>query len=321
MLHEIQLPEIKKLESKGNTAIFAIEPLHPGYGMTLGNSLRRVLLSSLDGAAVTSAKIEGVLHEFSTIPNVKEDVVEIMMNLKQLRVKATTDFDESQYITLSKIGPAKVTAADIKGNQSIEVLNPELHIVTLDNKKAKIDMELRIDRGRGYVTVEKRKKEKTGVGFIALDALYSPIRRVRYNVESTRVGQMTNLDKLILEIETDGTITPEEAVHKSSEILVDHFLVLSGKESATVKKQEVVEADDQSQSSGIMVEEINLSPRTTNALLNNDIKTVDDILKRSFDELKNLKGFGAKAYEEVLEKLDELGLLTDKKEEEETQDA
>ncbi len=321
MLYEIQLPEIKKLESKGNTAVFAIEPLHPGYGMTLGNSLRRVLLSSLDGAAVTSAKIEGVLHEFSTIPNIKEDVVEIMMNLKQLRVKAVSDFDEPQYITLSKTGPAKVTAADIKTNQNVEVVNPDLHIATLDNKKAKFDVELCIDRGRGYVTAEKRKKEKTGVGFIALDALYSPVRRVRYNVESTRVGQMTNLDKLILEIETDGTVTPEEAVQKSSEILVDHFLVLSGKESATVRKPEVAEIDGDNQSSGIMVEEINLSPRTTNALLNNDIKTVDDILKRSLDELKNLKGFGAKAYEEVLEKLDELGLLTDKKEEDNSQDA
>lgn len=314
MLHEIQLPEIKKLESKGNTATFSIEPLHPGYGMTLGNSLRRVLLSSLEGAAVTSCKIEGVLHEFSTIPNVKEDVVEIIMNLKKLRVNSVSD--EVEYLTLSKVGAGKVTAKDIKTTQNVDVLNPELEIATLDNKNAKLDIELRVDRGRGYVTVEKRKKEKLGVGFIALDALYSPIRRVRYNVESTRVGQMTNLDKLVLEIETDGTMSPEDALKKSAEILVEHFLVVTGKESITARKNEVEAEEAQSASSGIMVEEINLSPRTTNALLNNDIKTVDDVLKRSLDELKNLKGFGAKAYDEVIEKLDELGLLKDKKEEE-----
>lgn len=314
MLHEIQLPETKKLESKKNTATFSIEPLHPGYGMTLGNSLRRVLLSSLEGAAATSVKIEGVLHEFSTIPNIKEDVVEIIMNLKKLRVKSLSD--EVEYLTLSATGPGKVTAADIKTNQNVEVLNPELHIATLDNKNAKFDMELRVDRGRGYVTVEKRKREKLGVGFIALDALYSPIIRVRYHVESTRVGQMTNLDKLILEIETDGTMTPEEALTRSSEILVEHFLVVCGKESVSAKRAEVVSEIAENTSSGIMVEEVNLSPRTTNALLNNDIKTIDDVLKRSLDELKNLKGFGAKAYDEVIEKLDELGLLKDKKKEE-----
>ncbi|MDO8507744.1 MAG: DNA-directed RNA polymerase subunit alpha [bacterium] len=314
MLHEIHLPEIKKIESKGNTATFAIEPLHPGYGMTLGNSLRRVLLSSLEGAAVTSCKIEGVLHEFSTIPNVKEDVVEIIMNLKKLRVKSLSD--DVEYLTLSKSGAGKVTAKDIKNTQNVAVLNPDLEIATLDNKNAKLDIELRVDRGRGYVTVEKRKKEKLGVGFIALDALYSPIRRVHYNVESTRVGQMTNLDKLVLEIETDGTVTPEEALSRSSEILVEHFLVICGKESVSAKRQEAEVEEADSASSGIMIEEINLSPRTTNALLNNDIKTVDDVLKRSLDELKNLKGFGAKAYDEVIEKLDELGLLKGKKEEE-----
>lgn len=314
MLHEIQLPEIKKTESKGFSAVFAIEPLHPGYGMTLGNSLRRVLLSSLEGAAVTSCKVEGVLHEFSTIPNVKEDMVEIIMNLKKLRVKSVSD--DVEYLTLSKSGQGKVTAKDIKTNQNVEVLNPELEIATLDNKNAKLDIELRVERGRGYVTVEKRKKEKLGVGFIALDALYSPVRKVRYNVESTRVGQMTNLDKLVLEIETDGTMTPEEALSRASEILVEHFLAVSGKETVTAKRQIVEAEEESSTSSGIMVEEVNLSPRTTNALLNNDIKTVDDILKRSLDELKNLKGFGAKAYDEVIEKLDELGLLKDKKEEE-----
>lgn len=308
MIGEIQIPEVKKLESKEkNNVVFSVEPLYPGYGMTLGNSLRRVLISSLEGAAVTSVKVEGVLHEFSTIPNVKEDMVEIIMNLKRLRVKSTSD--EPQYLTLSVFGEKEVKAGDINKTSEVEILNPDMHIATLDGKNAKMEMELRVDKGRGYVTVEKRGKEKMGVGFITMDALYSPIVKVRYNVENTRVGQMTNLDKLILEIETDGTISPEEAMSKASEILVDQFLTISGKESAVRRQPEEKKEEGKSESADIMIEEVNLSPRTTNALLNNDLKTVDDVLKMNQDELRNLKGFGAKAYDEVLEKLNELGLL------------
>jgi len=312
VIQEIQLPEIKKIESGENSGVFVIEPLYPGYGMTLGNSLRRVLLSSLDGAAITSVKIEGVAHEFSTIPNIKEDVVEIIMNLKRIRVKSLSD--EVEYLNLSVAGQKKVTAGDIKKNANVEIANPEQEIATLDNKNARLEMELRVEKGRGYITVEKREREKLGVGVIALDALYSPIIKVRYNVESTRVGQMTNLDKLILEIETDGTITPDDAVARSADILVDHFLILTGKESVTRRKPEQEENVVESEGTNIMIEEINLSPRTTNALLNNDIKTVDDILKLGMDELKGLKGFGAKAFEEVIEKLDELKLTPVKEE-------
>lgn len=303
MLHEIHLPEIKSLKTEGNLATFTIEPLFPGYGMTLGNSLRRVILSSLPGAAVTAVKIEGVSHEFSTIKDVKEDVVDIILNLKQLCVKSHSD--EIVSLKLVASGEGVVTAAQFEKNADIEIANPKHVIATLDNKNAKLEMEIFIEKGRGYVPVEKRDGGKLGVGVIAVDALYSPIRRVRYNVESTRVGQMTDLDRLVIEIETNGVTSPKEAISQAAEILVDHFLVLSGKEVAKVK--ECVDVVANEEGGDILIEEVNLSPRTTNALLNNDIKTVADILKLSDGELKTLKGFGSKAYDEVREKLTELG--------------
>jgi len=303
MLHEIHLPEIKTVKSEGNLATFAIEPLFPGYGMTLGNPLRRVILSSLPGAAVTGVKIEGVSHEFSTIKDIKEDVVDIILNLKQLSVKSHSD--EIVSLHLSANGEGVVTAAKFDKNADIEIANPELVIATLDNKNAKLEMDVFIEKGRGYVPVEKRDGAKLAAGVIAVDALYSPIRRVRYNIESTRVGQMTDLDRLIIEIETNGVITPKEAINQATAILVDHFLVLSGKGVAKVK--ECVDTVTSEEGGDILIEEVNLSPRTTNALLNNDIKSVADILKLSDGELKTLKGFGSKAYDEVREKLTELG--------------
>lgn len=303
MLHEIHLPEIKTVKTEGNLATFAIEPLFPGYGMTLGNSLRRVILSSLPGAAVTAVKIEGVSHEFSTIKDVKEDVVDIILNLKQLCVKSHSD--EVVSLKLVASGEGVVTAEKFEKNADIEIANPKHVIATLDNKNAKLEMEIFVEKGRGYVPVEKRDGGKIGAGIIAVDALYSPIRRVRYNVESTRVGQMTDLDRLVIEIETNGVIDPKEAINQASAILVDHFLVLSGKEVAKVK--ECTDAVTNEVGGDILIEEVNLSPRTTNALLNNDIKSVADILKLTDGELKTLKGFGSKAYDEVREKLTELG--------------
>lgn len=307
MLYEIHLPEIKTTSTNGNKATFEIGPLYPGYGMTLGNSLRRVILSSLPGAAVTAVKIEGISHEFSTIKNVKEDVVEIILNLKQLNVKVHSD--EIQTLTLDVSGEGVVTAKQFTPNAEVEIANPELVIATLDNKSAKLRMDVKIEKGRGYVPVEKRDGSREEIGVIAVDALYSPVRRVNYSVESARVGQMTNLDKLVMEIETNGVIEPAEAIKQASEILVDHFMVLSGKEVATKKAEHVAEATSE-EGSDILVEEVNLSPRTTNALLNNEIKTVSDVLKLTDGELKTLKGFGAKAYDEVREKLVELGFNT-----------
>lgn len=305
MLHPIQLPELKPVREDGNKATFVVEPLHSGYGMTLGNSLRRVILSSLGGAAVTAVKIDSVAHEFSTIEGVKEDVVEIILNLKKLRFRVFSDDPQFLVLTASKKG--EVTAADIKTTADVEIVNPDQIIATLDKDKTKLGMEIKVEKGRGYVPVENREAEKLEVGMIAVDALYSPVVRVRYNVENTRVGQMTDLDRLVLEVETDGTITPHDAIQQAAEILVEHFRVVAGNlsaEDATVASATLADSG----SSKINIEEINLSPRTTNALINNDIKSVKDLLKLSDTELRELKGFGSKAYEEVKEKIAELGI-------------
>ncbi len=310
MLHPIQLPELKPTQEEGNKATFVVEPLHPGYGMTLGNSLRRVILSSLGGAAVTAVKIDSVAHEFSTIEGVKEDVVEIILNLKKLRFRVFSD--EPQYLMLSVSRKGEITAADIKTTADVEIVNPEQIIATLDNAKVKLGMEIKVEKGRGYVPVENREAEKLEVGMIAVDALYSPIQRVRYNVENTRVGQMTDLDRLNMEIETDGTITPHEAIRQAAEILVDHFRVVAGIAAEGEAASAPAGAVDLG-SAKINIEEVNFSPRTTNALINNDIKSVQDLLKLSDTELRELKGFGSKAYDEVKEKIVELG-ITDSKE-------
>jgi len=309
VLHPIQLPELKLISESGNKAAFAVEPLYTGYGMTLGNSLRRVLLSSLGGAAITAVKIDGVTHEFSTIGGVKEDVVEIIMNLKKVRFRVFAD--EPQILSLAASGKGAVTAEAIKTNAAVEVVNPDQLIATVDGAKTKLNMEIRVEQGRGYVPVEEREHEKLEINMIAIDALYSPIQRVRYNVENTRVGQMTDLDRLVVEIETDGTVTPADAIKQAAEILVEHFQVVAGQ---MVRPNEVGEVAPHREDSAtkLGIEEINLSPRTTNALLNNDIRTVKSLLSYSPNELRDLKGFGAKAYDEVNEKLDELGLSLEK---------
>lgn len=304
MLYDIHLPEIETISEEKTRATFAISPLYQGYGMTLGNSLRRVILSSLPGSAVTAVKIDGVAHEFSTIPHVKEDVIELILNLKQLRVKLHSD---EEFISLSASGAGEVKAGDIKGNANVEIANSELHIATLDSKQAKLDIEIKVEKGRGFVPVEKREGEKLGVGMIAVDALYAPIKKVRYNVEPTRVGQMTDLDRLVIEIETDGTISPREALEQASEVLVDHFLVVSGKDSVARKENGEEKKEGDNAAAKILIEEVNLSPRTTNALLNNELKTIEDILRLKDSELRQLKGFGAKAYDEIKDKLAELG--------------
>lgn len=311
MLYPIQLPELKTISEAGNKATFAIEPLHSGYGMTLGNSLRRVILSSLSGAAVTAVKIDSVAHEFSTIAGVKEDVVEIILNLKRLRFRVYSD--EPQFLMLTANGQGEITAASIKTTSDVEIVNPEQIIATLDNAKSKIGMEIKVEKGRGYVPVENRESEKLEVGMIAVDALYSPVQRVRYNVENTRVGQMTDLDRLVMEIETDGTITPQDAIRQAAELLVEHFHVIAGNPVGAVAAVAAAEERTESGASKISIEEINLTPRTTNALINNEIKNVKDLLKLSDQELRELKGFGSKAYEEVKDKIAELGFASAEK--------
>jgi DNA-directed RNA polymerase subunit alpha len=306
MLNPIHLPEIHLLEGTNNEGKFAIEPLYPGYGMTLGNSLRRVLLSSLPGAAISAVKIDGVAHEFSTIPGVREDVVELILNLKLIRLRIEGE-EDTVTLLLSKSGEGEVKAGDIKTPSNVEILNPDLVLAHLSGAKTKLSLELRAERGRGYIPVEKRDSDKLEVGMIAVDALYTPVNKVRYNVENTRVGQMTDLDRLVIELGTDGTISPEDAIRQASQILMDHLQVLTGEGSVT-PKAEAKRGRKQETAESILIEELNLSPRTTNALLNNDLRTVEDIVRLTDSELKSLKGFGNKAYEEVRDKLDELGL-------------
>lgn len=296
------------------SATFTIEPLHTGYGMTLGNSIRRVLLSSIAGAAITAFKIEGATHEFTTIPGVKEDIVEIMLNLKNIKFRMFTD--EAQHLRIVKKGKGVVCAKDIELNADIEVVNPEQIIATIDDSKAEIIMDIVVELGRGYRTVEEGAINKAS-DLIALDALFGPVTRVRYKVENTRVGQITDLDKLLMTIDTDGSITPSDAFEEAAAILVNQYTALAGQTrveaSAPLTTASFEESDqdiENAESAELMtsIEDLNLSARTTNALVNNDIHTLKDLFSLSDSELKELKGFGSKALDEVKEKMAEMEL-------------
>ena len=295
-----------------NSATFSVEPLHTGYGMTLGNSLRRVLLSSIAGAAVTAFKLEGVSHEFTTLPHVKEDIVDIMLALKGIRFRVFSD--EPQTLRLTKQGKSKVTAKDITTNADVEIVNPEHHIATLDNK-AKFVLDIVVETGRGYRTIEEGTSRKNS-DMIALDSIFSPVLRVRYKVENTRVGQMTDLDKLLITIDTDSSITPRDAFEEAAAILVNQYTALAGQ----TRVDNSVPSTDENEIEGhtdvgdeppelmTSIEDLNLSARTTNALINNDIHTLKDLFSLSDAEMRDLKGFGSKALDEVKEKLAELEL-------------
>ncbi len=294
-----------------NSATFAVEPLHTGYGMTLGNSLRRVLLSSIAGAAVTSFKVDGASHEFTTLPGVKEDVVDIMLNLKGIRFRVFGD--DVQNLRIVKKGKGAVTAKDIQVNADVEVVNPEHPIATIDDAKSGFVMDLTVETGRGYRTIEEGASRKSS-DMIALDAIFSPVVRVRYKVENTRVGQMTDLDKLLITIDTDGSLTPRDAFEEASAILVNQYTALAGQTrveaGAPASQTEASASDESEEPTELMtpIEDLNLSARTTNALINNDIHTLKDLFSLSDGELRELKGFGSKALDEVKEKLAELEL-------------
>ncbi|OVE78828.1 DNA-directed RNA polymerase subunit alpha [bacterium G20] len=297
-----------------NSATFTIEPLHTGYGMTLGNSLRRVLLSSISGAAVTGFRISGVSHEFTTIPGLKEDVVAIMLNLKGIRFKVFAD--EPQTIRLSKKGKGALKAKDLQLNADVEVVNPDHVIANVDDPKASVELELLVETGRGYRALDEQATDKKTTDMIMLDALFTPVLRVRYKVENTRVGQMTDLDKLLITIETDGSITPRDAFEEAAAILVNQYTALAGQTKveagATLTSgnaaAEAAEEVDEPAELMTSIEDLNLSARTTNALVNNDIQTIKDLLSLSEAELRDLKGFGNKALDEVKEKMAELEL-------------
>jgi DNA-directed RNA polymerase subunit alpha len=309
----IYTPGVVKVDDHSTvSATFTVEPLHTGYGMTLGNSLRRVLLSSIAGAAVTAFRIEGATHEFTTLPNVKEDVVEIMLNLKGLRFRVFSD--EPQTLRINKKGSGVVTGKDIETSADVEVVNPEHVIATLDNAKATFVMDIVVETGRGYRTIDESGARKVS-DMIAVDAIFSPVLRVRYKVENTRVGQMTDLDKLLLTVDTDGTITPSDAFEEAAAILVNQYTALAGQTRVEASQPATsTYADGEGSADGVEegaelmtpIEDLNLSARTTNALVNNDIHTLKDLFSLSDAELRDLKGFGSKALDEVKEKMAEM---------------
>jgi DNA-directed RNA polymerase subunit alpha len=312
----IHTPGVVKIDEHSKTsATFVIEPLHTGYGMTLGNSLRRVLLSSIAGAALTAFKIEGASHEFTTLPNIKEDVVEIMLNLKGIRFRVFSD--EPQTLRISKKGAGKLTAKDITTNADVEVVNNDHFIATLDNAKANLTIDIVVETGRGYRTIDESGARKVS-DMIAVDAIFSPVQRVRYKVENTRVGQMTNLDKLLLTVDTDNSISPADAFEEAAAILVNQYTALAGQTrvepgqtaGASLANDATLSGAEGEESSelNLPIEELNLSARTTNALINNDLHTLKDLFSLSDAELRDLKGFGSKALDEVKDKMSEMEL-------------
>lgn len=312
MSKSIHIPGVVKVDNHSkSSATFTIEPLHTGYGMTLGNSLRRVLLSSIAGASVTAFKIEGVTHEFTTVPGVKEDGVDIMMNLKGIRFRVFSE--EPQVLRIMKKGKGAVTAKDIETNADVEVVNPDHVIATIDDAKATLTVDLVVETGRGYRPIEEGAARKPS-DMIAIDAIFGPVQRVRYKVESTRVGQMTDLDKLILTVDTDGSISPSDAFEEAAAILMNQYTALAGqtrvKAEALVTPEAAAAGGDGDEPTELMtpIEDLNFSARTTNALVNNEIHTLKDLFSLSDIELRELKGFGAKALDEVKDKLAELEL-------------
>ena len=311
-IHEATLAEVKELGD--NSAEFVIKPLYYGYGNTLGNSLRRVLLSSVKGAAITAFSVEGVSHEYTTIPGVREDVVDIMLNLKNIRFKCHTDAPVELSLEIKgskqseKDGDKRVVAGDIKLPAEVEIANPNQVICHIDDPNYTLKMHFIVEAGRGYLTIERSSEERVHSDMIAIDAVFTPVLRVRYKVENTRVGQDTNLQQLTLTVDTDGTITPQEAFSEAAAILVNQFTALAG--GKKVESSPAPGANGDEDDSGLMlpIEELNLSARTANALLNNDIRTIRDLVTLSETDMKDLKGFGQKALDEVKEKLTEFNI-------------
>lgn len=301
----IHNPTLARVDDHSATsATLTIEPLHTGYGMTLGNSLRRVLLSSIAGAAIVAFRIAGATHEFTTVPGVKEDVVDIMLNLKNVRLRVQQE--GAIELRLEKKGAGVVTAADIKLVNDVEVVNPDAVICTIDDPKASVVIDLVVESGRGYRTIEESGEKRLHSDMIALDAVFSPVQRVRYKVESTRVGQMTDLDKLLITIDTDGSISPRDAFEEAAAILINQYTALAGSTRVEAAPSVGSARDDGANELMTPIEDLNLSARTTNALINNDIRTINDLVTLSETDLRELKGFGSKALDEVKEKLAEM---------------
>lgn len=307
---EIEKPQIECIETPGDASYgkYVIEPLERGYGTTLGNALRRIMLSSLPGTAATSIKIAGVQHEFSTIPGVKEDVTEIVLNVKSLLTKLHCEGTKTVYIEAA--GPCEVTAGDIKSDGEVEVLNPELHLATLD-VGATLSMEITLSHGRGYVSADRNKAQRPGViGVIPIDSIYTPVYKVNYTVENTRVGSMSDFDNLTLEVWTDSTISARDAVSLGAKILCDHFALFTDLSDTLDGRPIVVEksADPQSTVLDMTIEELDLSVRSFNCLKRANINTVADLISKTEDEMMKVRNLGRKSLEEVIGKLEAMGL-------------
>ncbi len=307
VIHEANLAEVNQISD--NSAEFVIRPLFYGYGNTLGNSIRRVLLSSIKGAAITSFSIEGTNHEYAPVAGIREDIVDVMLNLKNIRLKSHSDEPVEVAFEIKGKNAGKdgaVTAGDIKFPAGIEVGNPNQIICHIDDPEFTLRMNFVIETGRGYLSIEKSSDDRIHSDMIALDAVFSPVLRVRFKVENTRVGQDTNLQQLTITVDTDGTITPQEAFEEANAILVNQYTALANGTTVESAPAPGVESETDDSGLALPIEELGLSARTANALVNNDIKTVRDLVALSEVDLKDLKGFGSKALDEVKEKLTEL---------------
>ena len=304
---EIEKPNIECVTLEREYGRFVIEPLERGFGTTLGNSLRRILLSSLPGVAVTSMRIEGVLHEFSTIEGVKEDVTDILLSLKN--VHAILHTEEPKTIKISARGPREVTAGDFAPDPEIEILNPELHIATL-NDKAVFELEVVMEHGRGYVFSDRNKKPGMPIGIIPMDSIFTPVRKVNFTVENTRVGQVTDYDKLTLDIWTDGTIAPDEAASLAAKIMTEHLMLFVNLTDHVGAVEIMVEKEDEHRD-GVFeksIDDLDLSVRSYNCLKRAGISTVEELVKMTEEEMMKVRNLGRKSLEEVQQKLDEFGL-------------
>ena len=311
-MFEFERPNIEVVEISEDNKYgrFVVEPLERGYGITLGNSLRRIMLSSLPGVAVSQIKIDGVLHEFSSIPGVKEDVTEIVMNVKSLAIKNNSDVNEVKTAYIEYEGEGIVRASDIQVDQDIEILNPDLVIATLSGKDTKLYMELTITRGRGYVGADKNKTDDLPIGVIAIDSIYTPVERVNVTVENTRVGQITDYDKLTLDVYTNGTLVPDEAVSLAAKVLSEHLsLFIDLSENAKTAEVMVEKEDDEKEKVLEMsIDELELSVRSYNCLKRAGINTVEELTNKTSEDMMKVRNLGRKSLEEVLAKLKELGL-------------
>ena len=306
---EFEKPNIKCLEAddENNYAKFVCEPLERGYGITIGNSLRRILLSSLPGSAITSVKIEGVLHEFTTVPNAVEDVPEIIINLKNVRLKL--DKNEEKTLRINFDGPGEVTAGDIETDGSVEVLNPDLHIATV-SEGGHLVIEMTADMGRGYNTAEKNKKQEQAIGVLPIDSIYTPVKKVNYSVENTRVGQMVDYDKLTIEVWTDGSLKPYEALSIAAKVMTGH-LELFIDLSETAKNTQVMVEKEESKKEKVLemsIEDLELSVRSFNCLKRAAISTVEDLTNKTEADMMKVRNLGKKSLDEVTNKLHALGL-------------